>query len=258
MALLAPALLWFLAAGPVLLFFYVWRARHRRFVAPSVLLWQQVLQETEHRPSWRLPIRHILLLLQLLALALLAFGLARPAVSLGAPHHDVVVVDTSLAMTAADVPPQQAGAAGGRPLTRLAAAQAELRQMIDRLRPADTLSLIRAGTVAEVVVTSGDHDVLRKAVNGLRPDLSAPALADGLLLAANLLRAPGGAASLTVLTSRGAAGTDAVCRRSPVPCHLSQLGTSDDDRADQPRRRRDRRRVPALAGPVPSVATGHE
>ncbi|GAC1404271.1 MAG: hypothetical protein NVSMB65_20560 [Chloroflexota bacterium] len=192
MALLSPALLWLLAMAPVLLFFYVWRARHKRLVAPSVLLWQQILQETEHRPSWRLPIRHILLLLELLALALLALALARPAVSVGAPHQDIVVLDASLAMNATDVP------AGG---TRFAAAQAAARRMIDRFGPADTMSLIRVGTLAEVTVRSGDPAALRQAVQRLRPDSSAPAMAAAILLAQNLVTLGHGApAKLTALT----------------------------------------------------------
>jgi hypothetical protein len=244
MALLSPALLWLLALGPILLFFYVWRARHKRFVAPSVLLWQRALQETEHRASWRLPIRHILLLLELLALALLGFSLARPAVSVGVPHQEVVVLDASLQMTARDgvaaseIPGRDHGTA---PITRFGAAQAAIGQMIDHLGPADTMSLIRVGAVAQLVLTSGDRQVLRAAVGRLHPDLSAPVMADGLLLARQVAALSHGAQpSLTVLTARIIGGgtsppqagyCDAGQGWPAGTCRVVRLGTSDDDQA---------------------------
>jgi hypothetical protein len=252
MALLSPALLWLLAVGPILLFFYVWRARHKRFVAPSVLLWQRALQETEHRASWRLPIRHILLLLELLALALLGFSLARPAVSVGVPHQQVIVLDASLQMTARDSAAGSPkgtsiprgipmGGPGTAQITRFAAAQAAIGQMIDHLGPADTMSLIRVGAVAQLVLTSGDRQALRAAVAQQRPDLGAPAMADGLLLARQVAALSHGAQpSLTVLTARSMAGgatppqanyCDAVQRWPAGSCRVLRLGTSDDDQA---------------------------
>jgi len=230
MALLSPALLWLLALAPILLFFYVWRARHRRFVTSSTLLWQQAIQETEHRASWRLPIRHILLLLQLLALALLALALARPAASLGVAHQRIVVLDTSLAMNAADVPTARSGAT----LTRFAAAQRVVDDLINGLGPADSLSIVQAGALASLVTTSADRDVLRRALRALTPGLAQPALPDAMALARQLAARPGAQPALTVLTSRPGGPSSTAwdpCRATDLPCTLLRFGSSDDDQA---------------------------
>jgi len=230
MALLSPALLWLLALAPILLFFYVWRARHRRFVTSTTLLWQQAIQETEHRASWRLPIRHILLLLQLLALALLALALARPAASLGVAHQRIVVLDTSLAMNAADVPSARSAA----PLTRFAAAQRAVDDLISGLGPADSLSIVQAGPLASLVITSADREALRRALRALAPGLAQPALPDAMALARQLAARPGAQPTLTVLTSRPGGPALAAwdpCQATDLPCTLLRFGASDDDQA---------------------------
>ena len=71
------ALLWFLLALPIVIF-YMLAVRARRTPVSTVLFWNQVFQETRLRSSWR-RLRHPLsLLVQLLFLALLVMAVAEP------------------------------------------------------------------------------------------------------------------------------------------------------------------------------------
>ena len=80
MSFLTPlGFLGLLLAGPIVLM-YMLRLRRREVLVSSTFLWQQVLQDNEANTPWQRLRRNLLLLLQLLILALLAFALARPFV----------------------------------------------------------------------------------------------------------------------------------------------------------------------------------
>lgn len=128
MTLHAPAwLALLLLAGPILL---LHMRRRRRVVVPSLLLWEGL--SGERRPSVALqrPPLSLPLLLQLLALLLVALLLARPALNVGAAHdHLVLLVDAGW---------QQ------RDETRHAAALAEVRRALglQARRPGARVSLV--------------------------------------------------------------------------------------------------------------------
>lgn len=177
MNLLAPAGLFALLLLPVIIAMHMWRVRHRRHTLSSTLLWSRVLSETPLRRPLRLPIRFLLLALQLAVLACGALALARPAwVVAGAGHRVLVVVDTSLAMSATDVAP-----------TRLAGAETAVRPLIDSLRFGDSMTIVDAGATPRVLITSSDHAALLRALRQLAPGAGPPATAETATLLGGLV-----------------------------------------------------------------------
>src|SRR5438045_1478780 len=120
MILLTPLALTGLVLLPLLIVLHLRLRRYRLEEVSSTRLWRELLDETRPKPSGRssllppsagmrlhsLP----LLLLQLLAVALLVVGLARPA-SLAAPlqrhRQHVYILDDSLRMAATDLRPNR-------------------------------------------------------------------------------------------------------------------------------------------------------
>jgi Ca-activated chloride channel family protein len=160
--------------------------------------------------------------LALLAVALLAIGLARPTLSVPAPRADAAVIlaiDISGSMRAEDVAP-----------TRLAAAKASARAFVDGL-PAG----VRVGVVAfasrpvTLVTPTADRAVVRAALDGLTAQ-DGTAMGDALMQVLDLAEA----ARLGAAGGRGAGDTvpvdppptdDAVAAPSPE----ISAGTGDGD-----------------------------
>ncbi len=221
MSLLTPAGLAALLLLPPVLLIHLWRIRYRRHTLPSTLLWSRVLDETPLRRPRRLPTRWLLLLLQLAVLLCGAVALARPAFVAAGGRHLLVAVDSSLSMGAGDVRPN-----------RLARARDLVARLVDGLGAGDAITLVDAGATPRVLVTSGDHAALRRALGTLAPGDGPSSLGgDGALLAglaasagprtATYLFAPVGTSEATLGALRGA-----------VPgLSVRSIGTTDDDRA---------------------------
>src|SRR3989304_598553 len=111
MTALQPLALGFLALIPVIILFYILRAKHRQTRVPSVRFWQQVPSDLEGRPAWRVPLKSLLLLLQILTALILVAALIRPAVLGGAKRYLVLVLDASASMQATDALPTRFGEA---------------------------------------------------------------------------------------------------------------------------------------------------
>ncbi len=140
MSFTQPLALFGLLLVPLLISFYMWRARHRRQYVSSTWLWSEALADYSHTPHHRLPLREPLLALQLLAVLLLTFLFAGPRLSEPAHVHQIVVLDGSAAMAATDVTP-----------TRFAVARRRVEAMIGSLGPSDSMSVILAGPHARLV-----------------------------------------------------------------------------------------------------------
>ncbi len=113
MSLLSP---WWLLLLPLLYLVILLHTLHpqrHRVLIPSVLLWQRVLRELASDARWRRLVANLLLLVQLLILAGLILALTHPALLFSAARvrQDVVLVDTSLSMSATDVSPHRLQAA---------------------------------------------------------------------------------------------------------------------------------------------------
>ena len=151
MGVLEPAgLLLALLAIPIILF-YMLRLRRQEITVSSSMLWRQVVQDRQANAPWQKLRRNLLLYLQLLVLALLVLGLARPFV-LGANQtagNLVIILDGSASMQAID------GADTGSGQTRFARAQAEAGALIDGLTTGNRLTLILAGPVPVTAISGG-------------------------------------------------------------------------------------------------------
>jgi len=162
MQLLTPlALAGGLLAIPVLLL-YMLRLRRQELEISSIMLWQQLLQDTEANTPWQRLRRNLLLLLQLLILAALVFALARPFIVVPAPGSGriVLLLDASASMNAADV------AAG----TRFRAAQQEAQSLLAALGVDDRVTLIRVAERPQLLASaSNDRLALQAAIQDAQP-----------------------------------------------------------------------------------------
>ncbi|MCY4526075.1 MAG: VWA domain-containing protein, partial [Anaerolineaceae bacterium] len=178
MQLLTPlALAGALLALPILLL-YMLRLRRQELEVPSIMLWQQLLQDTEANTPWQRLRRNLLLLLQLLILAALVLALARPFITVPAAGSGqiVLLLDASASMNASDV---EAG-------TRFRAAQDEARAAVAALGANDRVTLIRVAEQPQLLLAaSNDPLALQAAIDSARPGMgsadwpAAPPLALG-------------------------------------------------------------------------------
>jgi uncharacterized membrane protein len=132
----------------VLLYFLKVRRRERRI--SSLLLWSSEKRDREASAFFQRLQRDPLIVLQILALLMLATALARPTVTVmghGA-RKVVVVLDTSASMKARDVSP-----------SRFARAQAEAAGLVSRLGEGAEVMVIEAGVQPKVAAALGrDRD----------------------------------------------------------------------------------------------------
>jgi Ca-activated chloride channel family protein len=116
--------------------------------------------------------RHVPAAIALVALALLAVGLARPFATLSVKKQEatvVLAVDTSRSMAARDVRP-----------SRLEAARAAANAFLDKLPEAYPVSIVAFSTKADVVLPpTTDRDAARTALTALRPG-SGTAIGDAI------------------------------------------------------------------------------
>jgi hypothetical protein len=172
---LAPIGLGLLALAAPIIAFYMLRMRRQERVVSSTLLWEQAIRDVRANAPWQRLRPNLLLLLQLLALAALVFALARPfwlgATPLGT--NLVVIVDVSGSMGATDVEP-----------SRLERARDEIRKLIDSLPANGQMTIIAAGSGAEVLQPATDNRAaLRAAVDDLRGKAGATDFTEALALA---------------------------------------------------------------------------
>lgn len=147
-----------LAAGlavPALLLLYILKLRRRVVRVGSTMFWPGVREDLEVNTPFRRLRATPLLLLQMLAVLLLAAAIAEPVIDAGAETaaQTIVIVDRSASMSAAADPALPAGP------TRLAAALAELDAIIERRAPArggrSAGEIMIIGAAARAAIVSG-------------------------------------------------------------------------------------------------------
>ena len=145
MTFAAPAGLLLLALAIPIVVLHVLRPRRPQVVVGSTYLWQPLAQPVSAASPWQRLRPSVLLLLQLLAVILLATAVARPVRLTAAPlaRHTVFIVDASGSMAAADGAPDRIGAA---------------RERAEELR-----DQVPAGGLASVVLASAQPRVLLSA-----------------------------------------------------------------------------------------------
>ncbi|MCB0078909.1 MAG: VWA domain-containing protein [Anaerolineales bacterium] len=177
MGLLTPFALLGLALLAPVIAMYLLKRRRDEVPVSSLYLWEQVVQDMEANAPWQRLRRNLLLLLQLLVLLALIFALARPFTTrAGSAGRSVIaVLDSSLSMAAQD----------STEGTRLDAARAELRRLLDGLPADGTLTVIRAGDGAEILLANTrDSIALGQALDRVQATATDSDLSQALTLAA--------------------------------------------------------------------------
>ena len=221
MTLLSPLALLFLAAVPVIILFYILRARYERIEVPSTLLWRNVIRDTEGRPTWRPPIRNILLLLQLLFAAVGAFVLTRPATLGHSARYHIVILDASGSMQATDVPPN-----------RFEEAKRQAAEVLRRGQDGDAFALIRMGSSVDLIEAGDNASQAIQALGGLTPSVTGGDVKAALQVAGSLARERPGYRSEVTIVSDGTFQEELPPIESGVAeVRVQTVGTSSDNQA---------------------------
>ncbi|KYF63094.1 hypothetical protein BE11_43995 [Sorangium cellulosum] len=227
LSLLAPGGLWLLALlGPLVLLYILKIKRSRRRV-PSTWLWAAAQRDLMARAPFRRLIAQLPLVLQVLAIALLALALARPA-SRGRAltgDHVAIILDASASMSAAARSPS------GEATTRIELGKRLARDLLSGLTPGSDALLLEAGRDARLVAAL-DRDLVRLkaavdtvAARDVEGDLGA-----AVALAADRLRQLGGARRIVVITDGNLARPDAL-RGVSLPLEVITVGDPVDNAA---------------------------
>ena len=185
MKFLAPMALWFAAAIPVVILFYLLKRKRVVKLVSSTLLWQKFLAETQASAPFQKLRHNWLLILQLLMLALAIFALARPYFSgkLAGGSLQVIILDASASMQATDETPSRFEKARGEALT-----------LVNSLRDTDRMVVLLAAAVTEVKQSeTSAKSLLRRALESCRVTDSPTRLTEALKMAESLTRDKTGA-----------------------------------------------------------------
>ena len=160
MNFLAPMALALLSLLPLVLLLYFLKLKRQDVLVSSTFLWRKTVQDLRVNSPFQRLRKNLLLWLQLLLLALLILGLARPILDMsgGGGKRYICLIDTSASMTAADVRP-----------TRMAKARDEARRLIGDMNRHDQMMLISFDVRPSVVVPfTGVKSRLREALETIK------------------------------------------------------------------------------------------
>ncbi|MEK0448502.1 MAG: hypothetical protein RL088_770 [Verrucomicrobiota bacterium] len=171
---------WLFALLVPLIVFYFLKLRRPRQMVPSLVLWRQVLSDQRVNSPFQRFKRNILLLLQILLLALIAFAAMQPFLRRDptAGERTPVLIDISASMAAK---------AGGK--SRLDEAKAVVRERIDGLPSGHEIALVAFGRSARKVSGfTNNKGELRAALDALEVEDVAGDVDEALRVAQALAR----------------------------------------------------------------------
>lgn len=136
------ALLWLIPLAGIIILLYLLRMRRRDVRVPATFLWPERTEEIRANSLFQRLRFSWLLILQLLALSLVVFALAKPQTQQKGLTGEVtvLVVDASASMGATDIKP-----------SRFEEAKKLAREAAESARPGDRIALIEAGPNPRVV-----------------------------------------------------------------------------------------------------------
>ena len=150
---------WFFLRIIPLIAFYFLKLRRQRVEIPSLVLWQQVLQDSRVNSPFQKFKRNLLLLLQLLLLCLLVLAAMDPIVSGNSSDQKMpIIVDCSASMGASD-----------DKQTRLEEAKEKIREIINNKKSSQEIAIISfAKTAKKVCSFTTNSQVLLKTIDDLQ------------------------------------------------------------------------------------------
>ena len=171
---------------PAIIALYFLKLRRQPLAVPSTYLWSRAIEDLHVNSLWQRLRQSLLLLLQLLLIALIAFTLLRPGWEgtklVG--NRFIFLIDTSASMSATDVSP-----------TRLDLAKKQVKQLIDAIKQGDTAMIISFSNVAKVEQSFTDNKKLLARKVELIEQTFRPSDMNEALRAASGLANPGNTAS---------------------------------------------------------------
>ena len=215
-----PAALWLgLLTVPVVLL-HILRPRRQEVTVSSTYLWRSLATPVSAASPWQRLRPSVLLVLQLLAVVLLAIAAARPVRVTDAPlaEHTVFIVDASGSMAAADGDPD-----------RLADAKDEARNLRDELPAGGRASVVVASASPRVALTaSSDNQAFVEALGPIETSAGRSDFAAAFTLAESL-ETPGTPIGFVLLSDGGL--TDAEQRLLPPGTEYVAIGDRATNRA---------------------------
>jgi Mg-chelatase subunit ChlD len=220
MTFAAPAGLVLLALAVPVVLLHVLRPRRPEVVVGSTYLWQPLSQPVSAASPWQKLRPSVLLLLQLLAVILLATAVARPVRLTAAPlaRHTVFIVDASGSMAALDGTPD-----------RLAAARDQAEELHDQLPAGGLASVVLASAQPRVLLSaSNDGGAFTEALAAIPPPSGQADFAGAFTLAESL-ETPGVPIGFVFLSDGGL--TAAERRLLPPGTRYERIGDRSANRA---------------------------
>jgi Ca-activated chloride channel homolog len=193
---LNPWALAFAALSGGIVLMYILKLRRSKVRVSSTLLWERTVHDTKANAPWQKLRFNWLMVLQILALCLLALALARPFIfgTAATGGRTVIVIDTSASMLATDVAP-----------SRLDQALEEARRLIGDMKPSDEAMLIAAGPEPRILSSfTRDKGQLQRHLREARTYAGATADLNAALKLASSVST--GQAARAVVISDGAVG----------------------------------------------------
>ncbi|MCA0989056.1 vWA domain-containing protein [Guptibacillus algicola] len=159
MGFIVPSFLWMLSLTAMIVVFYLFRKQFDKTQVPSTFLWNQVIEEWQASKWWRKLQQNLLFYLQLLFVILIVIALARPFVVTDKMSGETgaVVLDTSATMSA------------GKDETKFERAKKEVLDLIDDLGDEQSLTMVTAGAVPELIFA---NETDKRKMKSLVGDLS--------------------------------------------------------------------------------------
>jgi Ca-activated chloride channel homolog len=163
---LAPLAALFALSLPLIVILHMRHSRSQPLPITTMRFWAEATRHRRQRLALRRPPRSLLLFLQLLAAALIALALIRPAIPIpglpgnAPPRQLIVLLDRSAAMRATDVAP-----------SRFAAAKARARELVAGTATEEAVTLITLGADGRTFRSrdAGDRAALLAALDALGP-----------------------------------------------------------------------------------------
>jgi hypothetical protein len=218
-----PAGLWLLGLLVPLIVLYILKVRRARLRVPSTWLWAAAQRDLLAKSPFKRLIVQVPLILQILALLLLALALARPSTRGGAivGDHVAVVVDTSASMSAKE--PDGS--------TRIELARRAARDVVRALGPGADALVIEAGREARIA-SPLDRDVrrLEAAIERIAARDVEGHLGRAIAIASERLRQLPGEKRIVVVTDGAFADADALAAAS-IPVDVVRVGTVTENSA---------------------------